>query len=222
MGPLAAYPARWIALLLAAVLLASGAASAQQTPDGARLFHYCTPCHGADGAGNPAVGAPSIAGLPQWYVAAQLRGFRSGLRGTHFDDREGMRMRPMTRTLDQVSTGTPFGANADALAAYVSSLPPTHPAPTLQGGDAAKGAQSYALCGSCHGMQGQGKQGQHAPPLAGASDWYLLTQLKKFKAGIRGWRQDDAFGQMMRGMAGTLADEQAMKDVIAHIQTLSK
>jgi len=155
-------------------------------------------------------------------VAIQLRGFRHGLRGTHFDDREGMRMRPMTRALDKASVGTPFEANADALARYVASLPATHPATTLQGGDAARGAQTYLLCGSCHGMRGEGNEAQHAPPLAGASDWYLLTQLKKFKAGVRGWRPDDAFGQMMRGMAGTLADEQAMKDVIAHIQTLGK
>jgi hypothetical protein len=48
----------------------------------------------------------------------------------------------------------------------------------------------------------------------------MLTQLSNFKAGIRGAVPEDASGATMRPMAMTLADEQAMKDVIAYILTL--
>jgi cytochrome c553 len=40
-------------------------------------------------------------------------------------------------------------------------------------------------CITCHGDKGQGLQAQLAPKLAGQWDWYLLTQLKKMKAGER-------------------------------------
>jgi cytochrome c553 len=46
----------------------------------------------------------------------------------------------------------------------------------------------------------------------------MLSSLQKFKAGTRGTYPNAA---VMRGMAGTLADEQAMKDVIAYIQSLA-
>ncbi len=62
----------------------------------------------------------------------------------------------------------------------------------------------------------------NGPSLANRSDWYLLDQLKKFKAGVRGTDPRDPIAIMMRPMAMILADEQAMKDVIAYIGTLSK
>ena len=57
-----------------------------------------------------------------------------------------------------------------------------------------------------------------SPPIAGQADWYLLSSLKKLKAGTRGSYPNAV---VMRGMAGTLADEQAMKDVIAYVMSLS-
>ena len=61
-----------------------------------------------------------------------------------------------------------------------------------------------------------------APPLASTNDWYLLNQLKKFKNGIRGVHPDDEYGNAMANMVLVLADEQAMRDVIAYIKTLEK
>ena len=58
------------------------------------------------------------------------------------------------------------------------------------------------------------------PPLAGTSDWYQLTALQKFKAGVRGGPKDPT-GATMRGMAMQLPDEQSMRDVIAYIATLA-
>ena len=85
-----------------AFLLSSGCFSATGTevPRGEVVFtNNCTRCHGPSGQGNPDIAAPSIAGLPGWYVETQLSNFRGGIRGAHSDDTEGLRMRPMARAI---------------------------------------------------------------------------------------------------------------------------
>jgi cytochrome c oxidase subunit 2 len=62
----------------------------------------------------------------------------------------------------------------------------------------------------------------NGPALTNASDWYLFSSLQKFKAGIRGSDAADQTGAIMRAMSSTLADEQAMRDVIAYIATLPR
>ena len=107
-----------------------------------------------------------------------------------------------------------------AVAAYVAELPAPKPEPLVEGGDPANGAALYAVCSACHGPDGAGNQQLNAPQLSGTSDWYLLTSLQKYKAGIRGGNPQNTNAVLMRGMATQLADEQAMKDVIAHIMSL--
>jgi cytochrome c553 len=202
-----------LALALAVALPAAGAL-AQDTARGEQLFKLCSQCHGDDGAGNAETLAPAIAGLPAWFVSGQLHKFRNGGRGTHFDDISGMRMRPMSMWLrndDDVAN----------VAAYVASLPKKNAAPTLAGGNAEAGKVRYPLCASCHGASGEGNQAMEAPPLAGGSDWYMLTALEKFKAGVRGANPSDPAGARMRGMSMTLTDQQAMLDVLAYIGTLT-
>jgi cytochrome c553 len=205
------------ALLLSlalAVALPAASALAQDAARGEVLFSLCAQCHGADGAGNPETLAPAIGGLPAWFVTGQLQKFRSGGRGTHFDDISGMRMRPMSMWLRN-------DEDVANVAAYVSSLPKMNPAPTLSGGNAEMGKQKYIPCVACHGVNGEGNQALNAPPLAGGSDWYQLTALQKFKAGVRGTNPKDTTGMLMRPMSMTLADDQAMKDVLAYIATLN-
>jgi cytochrome c553 len=182
---------------------------------GSELFQSCKSCHGARGEGNVTLAAPAIAGLPSWYVAATLRKFRTGGRGAHPDDYEGLRMRPMSRQLanDQ---------EVETVSGFVAQQAPHRAARSLQGGDAAAGAASDAVCLACHGPAGMGNQQLNAPPLAGQADWYLLASLKKFKEGLRGTAEGDVTGAQMRPMAMTLADEQAMKNVIAHILTFPR
>src|SRR5690606_35210839 len=45
-------------------------------------------------------------------------------------------------------------------------------------------------------------------------------QIHYFKNGVRGSSEDDLFGQQMAPMAATLPTEDAINNVIAHIQTL--
>jgi cytochrome c553 len=204
--------ALWTAL--AATLPLAGA-SADDDARGEALFTLCAQCHGTSGGGNPAALAPAIAGLDPWYVEAQLAKFRSGVRGTHPQDTGGLRMYPMSLWLAS-------DADAVAVAGYVAGLPAARPEPRLTGGDAQRGKQLFMPCVACHGNDGAGNEAMKAPALAGASDWYLFSSLQKFKAGIRGADPADQTGAIMRAMSSTLADEQAMRDVVAHIVTLSR
>ena len=199
-------------VLLAALATAVAAGDVER---GAELYQLCAQCHGEAGQGNQEFEAPAIAGLNQWYIEAQLAKFREGLRGMHPDDLTGLRMRPMAITLVHE------GDVAD-VAAFVASLPAVRPTPVNSGGDATKGEAYYKICVACHGPQAEGDQKQNAPSLNRASDWYLLTQLEKFKVGIRGTDPRDIPSLLMRPMAMTLLDQQAMKDVIAYITTLPK
>jgi cytochrome c553 len=200
-----------VAALVAAIAFAAWASS-EDHARGRELFRLCEQCHGPDGGGNQTFLAPAIAGLDEWYVQAQLEKFQSGVRGTHPEDVGGLRMYPMSLSLKDE-------ANIQAVAGYVASLPRTDPQPVLQGGDPAHGAELYAICTQCHGPEGAGNETLNAPRLAGTSDWYLLSSLEKFKAGIRGGNPKNPTATLMRGMSMTLPDEQAMKDVIAHIET---
>ena len=178
---------------------------------GAAVFQLCASCHGQDGHGNQLIEAPSIAGLPAWYVSAQLTKFRNGQRGKHPDDDAGNRMRPLAMTIDP--------EDVDVVAAYVASLP-AHKAPaTLEGGNAERGKATFNQCIACHGPNAEGNEVLHAPPLNMASDWYLFRQLNNFKKHIRAYDPEDAFGATMAAQAATLSSEQVMKDVVAYIAT---
>jgi len=207
-----------IRTLLVAVVVSLAlpvAPSLAENERGRQLFVLCAQCHGADGGGNPAALAPDIAGLPQWFVEGQLEKFRAGGRGTHFDDIGGMRMRPM-------SLWIPSDEDVTAVAEHVANLPVIAPEPRLEGGDPERGKALYGPCVACHGTDGSGNKELNAPPINHASDWYLLTSLQNFKQGVRGTNPKDTTGMLMRPMSLTLADEQAMKDVIAYIMSLPK
>lgn len=197
-------------------------AKAESNAHGKELFQLCAQCHGEDALGNEPVLAPAIAGQEEWYLLAQIKKFQSGERGTHFDDIGGMRMRPMALSLRTPKTDDAVATKNEAdVIAYIAALPAEKPAATLEGGDPEKGKTYYAVCQACHGPDGAGMKLLNAPALNHASDWYLLTQLQNFRAGIRGTNPKDMTGAQMRPMSMTLPDEQALKDVIAYIMTLS-
>lgn len=186
--------------------------------NGKELFELCQQCHGVEGHGNSLFLAPAIAGFDQWYVEMQLGEFKQGLRGLHFDDIGGMRMRPMSLTLrtDQ---------DLKDVSAWVASLPKADPQPTLEGGDPEVGKALYTLCAACHGPTGDGIEPMKAPALNHVDDWYLVTQLEKFKTGVRGTRPGDPYGVLMgpsSPMAVTLKTDQSVQDVVAYIMTLEK
>jgi len=179
---------------------------------GQEVFENCAPCHNADGSGNPTVGAPNIAGMKAWYVEEQLEKFRAGIRGAHFNDIEGMRMRPMAQSLDSED-------DVKAVARYVETLPPVRHVSSLPG-DPQAGQALFATCSACHGDNGAGNQDLKAPRIAGTDDWYLATELRKFRSGVRGASPKDMEGRLMRPMARGLPNEDAIRNVVAYVETL--
>ncbi len=210
-GRVTAVAARVLALLAFSLALGGPALGEQR---GRELFVLCATCHGERGEGNAQRGAPAIAGLPQWYLEAQLGKFLSGQRGYHPQDDAGLQMRPMAQAVRR-------SEDLRAVAAYVASLPRSSPTATLDG-QAAQGQGLYATCVACHGADGKGNEALKAPPLVGQNDWYIVAQLKKFKDGLRGTDAGDVTGQQMRAMANVLVDEKAMRDVAAYIRSLAQ
>ncbi len=87
-------------------------------------------------------------------------------------------------------------------------------------GNTQLGKAQYAVCATCHGVDGEGNPDLHSPKLAGQEAWYLRRQIENFKSGARGAHEDDTYGQQMAAMAGVLVDAAAIENVIAYIETL--
>ena len=87
-------------------------------------------------------------------------------------------------------------------AAYVGLIPNL----LLAQGDAAAGQAKSALCGSCHGVDGNSPLAMN-PKLAGQSARYMVKQLQEFKSGARE-------SAIMASMVLSLSD-QDMEDIAA-------
>ncbi len=175
-------------------------------------YAICVTCHGADGAGNVALNSPAIAGQESWYLETQLKNFKTGIRGTHKADMYGMQMRPMAMTLADDAAVT-------RVSAYISSMEPALVTNTVEG-NIGTGKALYAVCAACHGQDAKGLKAMNSPDLTTQQDWYLVRQLQNFKSGVRGSDPKDIFGQQMRPMAMILANDQAINDVAAYINSL--
>ena len=137
----------------------------------------------------------------------------------------------------------------------------------LAAGDAARGQAEFEVCAVCHGDQGEGFEKYGAPRIGGQEDWYIITSLKNFRAGLRArdncdvadvagtlerakaqspdyaeieaelathfdggalpaggtcsQASNDVYGPLMRAVALTLADDQAVEDLAAYATTLA-
>ncbi|MEO7066183.1 MAG: c-type cytochrome [Rhodanobacter sp.] len=102
-------------------------------------------------------------------------------------------------------------STAAAPAATASTTAPVATTATasvaIKPGDAKAGQAKAAVCGACHGMDGNSTDAQY-PKLAGQSEQYIVRQLTDFKAGIRQ-------NAIMLGMASTLSTQE-MHDVGAY------
>lgn len=232
------------AVLALAFLSAAQAAVAQQYPAGSpkgvpgeEMYKVCSFCHGPQGQGGQALDAPPLAGREAWYVERQLHAFQARQRGMHPADVPGLQM--------SIASGMARNAATIAnVAAYIEALPPGGPVELVNGkpadthrpfiwrsryaqlnpvnpADAAKGAALYkANCLACHGDRAQGNKDLGAPGLLHNAAWYLERETQYFRDGIRGADPKDIFGQQMAAAAKALADEQAIADVVAYIQSL--
>jgi cytochrome c553 len=196
---------------LAGALGAAPAMTADVSPDmqaAARrvAVTVCSTCHGRQGR-NEQPKFPQLAGQHANYLVAQMKNFRSQLRG---DPDALAYMWGMAATLDDDLI--------DALAAYYSTQHPVtgvRSDPTL----VARGREIYLNgvaadgvppCASCHGPAALGTD--EFPRLAGQHAQYVLKQLRSFQSNLRNVA-------IMHGVAGGLHGDE-MSSVAAYLQSL--
>jgi cytochrome c553 len=207
-------------LVLSVVLLIQSSLTTAAEPNieaGEKHYQVCSACHGVEGEGNQELKAPRLTHLQPEYIMAQLKNFRAGIRGGEGTSEAARSMAPMAMSLPDDQ------AVAD-VAAYIPTLPGGRP-PAAVNGDKAMGADYFnQFCGACHGRFAEGNtlMTAIAPTLAGASDWYLVTQLEAFRAGVRGVHEDDMGGRQMRPMSLLLPDEKAIEDVVTFLYSLGE
>ena len=235
----------FLALSTLAFLAGAQSSMAQMYPmdsdvgvDGEELFKVCSFCHGTQGQGGPALDAPPLAGMEAWYVERQLHNFRNRVRGTHYDDVPGVQMSIVSGMVRNQAT-------IENIAAQIESMEPGAPPELTRQGDVAgtarpfiwrsqyaalehpeeldidKGKTIYAeTCTVCHGVTAQGNEALGSPRLTDLPAWYMERQLQYFRDGLRGADPADTFGLQMAAFAKTLADEQAIADVTAYVNSL--
>jgi cytochrome c553 len=103
-------------------------------------------------------------------------------------------------------TATPAAASTAATPASAATAPAVATS-AAKPGDATAGQAKAAVCGACHGMDGNSADAQY-PKLAGQSEQYIVRQLTDFKSGKRQ-------NPIMMGMAAPLST-QDMHDVGAY------
>ena len=199
-------------MMLVLVGLFSLSVQAADVAAGKALYATCAACHGPNAGGNRAMNSPKTAGQHGWYIKRQLQAFKDGIRGAAAGDVYGAQMRPMAMTLANE-------AAIDNVVAYIETLSAPSPVVTVKG-DAAVGKQLYMTCAACHGAKAEGNVQLNAPRLTDQDDWYLVRQLQNYKSGVRGSNPKDVYGMQMKPMAGMLANDQAINNVVAYIGTL--
>lgn len=101
----------------------------------------------------------------------------------------------------------PAAAGTAVAAPAATAAPAPAASAAVKPGDATAGQAKAAVCGACHGMDGNSADAQY-PKLAGQSEQYIVRQLTSFKAGKRQ-------NPIMMGMAAPLS-EQDMHDLGAY------
>lgn len=180
---------------------------------GQASYAHCSACHGQAGQGMQVFNAPAIAGMDVEYTARQLRYYRDGVRGTHPGDSVGATMRPVMAVI-------PDDEAIRNVSAYIASMQ-AQPVEETIFGDVTRGERIYGSCAACHGANGEGIWAVNAPALAGQNDWYLASQLRNFRDGIRGAHPGDLYGDQMMLMADILPSDDDVDDVVAYLNTLS-
>ena len=69
---------------------------------GKARYAPCAACHGVEGQGQEALGAPPLAGQNDWYLETQLENYLAGRRGFDPADSRGQQMRALAGTVSTV------------------------------------------------------------------------------------------------------------------------
>ncbi len=152
---------------------------------------------------------PVLDGLPEWYLADQLKKFKSGQRGKN----------PANRA--EVLMGTAMAkvtseAQLNSLARHFAGCKP-QPSIRVVRGNIPVGRALYSIrCETCHGPKGEGVREIQSPPVNVQEDWFLLDQLRKYANGQRSVHPSEAGGLMMKAAVAELSPDN-LRDVVAYI-----
>jgi len=159
---------------------------------------------------------PVLDGLPEWYLAAQLKNFKEGHRGKNATNRaEAL----MGVAMAKVETDEQLAG----LARHFAARTPKPFIRVVRGNIPAGRAHYATRCASCHGAKGEGKPEIKSPPVNVQEDWFLLDQLRKYANGQRSVHASDAGGVMMKASLAGLSpgDFQNMVAYIARDLTVT-
>ncbi len=173
---------------------------------GEEINEVCAGCHGEYGQGGKNGEYPRLAGLPEGYLAAQLKLFKD-------EKRKNMPMRPYANERELPDEDIP------SVAAYLSQIKLTNQMPEFDEtmtayeklliakkvfnipkleGDIEWGKELYVDdCQLCHGKNGAGKDESDTPPLTGQYTQYMMKQIRQFANGERWHEYSDALFEEM-------------------------
>ena len=152
---------------------------------------------------------PVLDGLPEWYLADQLKKFKSGQRGKNAANRaEALMGVAMAKVETEVQLA--------GLARHFAGRKPKPSIRVVRGNIPVGRAHYVTRCVSCHGARGEGKPEIQSPPVNVQEDWFLLDQLRKYVNGQRSVHPSDAGGVMMKAaLAGLSPDD--LRNMVAYI-----
>ncbi|MEA3274726.1 MAG: c-type cytochrome [Pseudomonadota bacterium] len=160
--------------LLLLLCLAPGLSSALDIENAKKINKSCALCHGVYGQGTPGTLSPRLAGLPEEYLAKELKYYRDGVRNY-----------PPMVVASSIAGMT--DEDIDDISEYLAgvnlrnlNLPEI---PEYPNGKEDEGREVFLdECKSCHRRSGLGKPKKGIPPVAGQYGSYLFGQMKKFQA----------------------------------------
>jgi cytochrome c oxidase subunit 2 len=178
----------------------------------AALLASCAACHGEQGQGNTAIGAPRLAGQHADYLAQQLRNFKGGQRAYDPRDQYGAQMRDFAATLDE--------ADIEHLARHYAAL--QLPLPSIDEGERGLGEAIYQnTCAACHGPRAEGFALLKTPNLRILDTVYMQRQMSNYVQGLRGSEEHaDQLGVWMRGISLQIDEVAEREAVINYIGNL--
>jgi len=152
-----------------AVALERDALQASILEKGKALAAACVKCHGEEG-NSRTPGIPSLAGQQPHYLVTAIQEYHRGER----------KKAPMDALLRNASVG-----ELESLALYFASRTPAQrAAPSL--GDPKAGELLTAMCGGCHGPNGDSSDAA-TPSLAGQDPQYLLKAIRAYRTSRKHW-----------------------------------
>jgi cytochrome c553 len=209
--------------LLLLVLLQPALARAQglhqYDPVNARdIFETCAGCHGKDAQGGGDGEYPRLAGLPERYIARQLRAFKARERPNipmyqYATERElpESDVLDIARLLSELELQTKMPEFAEGTTSYQKLLIARRVFNVRRfDGDVERGQALFEeTCERCHGAEGWGEES--TPQLAGQYTNYLRRQIDLFRAGERKHRK--------MSKVVTKLEDRDLDDIFAYLST---